>query len=111
MFSFHPFKGLHHHLSLYRHSFGVILYELVACEEPWAHLNNPMQVVGAVGFNRQRLQLPNDLQPEVSQLINDCWSEAPQHRPSFAEVLDRLGQLPGLVPSLSKRLASAARDE
>ena len=91
-------------------SFGVILYELVACEEPWAHLSNPMQVVGAVGYNRQRLVLPEDLQPEVSNLIGECWAEAPQHRPSFAEVMERLGRLTTLSPSLTKMASTAARE-
>ena len=82
----------------------------MACEEPWSHLINPMQVVGAVGYNRQRLQLPDDLQPDVSVLIGECWAEAPQHRPSFVEVLERLGKLTTLSPSLSKMASTAARD-
>ncbi len=67
-----------------------------------------MQVVGAVGFNRQRLELPADIQTEVAALVAECWAEAPQQRPSFAEVMERLAKLPGLAPSLSK---IASRDE
>ena len=69
-----------------------------------------MQVVGAVGFNKQRLELPSDVQPEVAQLIADCWSEVSAQRPSFAEVLERLAKLPCLTPTLTK-IATADRDD
>ncbi len=91
-------------------SYGVILYELVACEEPWAQLNNPMQVVGAVGFNKQRMEIPADVQPEVASLMHDCWAEAPHLRPAFSEVLVRLAKLPNLTPSFSKQCAAADRE-
>lgn len=67
----------------------MILWELVTGEEPWASLN-PMQVVGAVGFNRQRLELPPDITPEVKDLIHQCWAEAPSVRP-----------LPACLPALN----------
>lgn len=91
-------------------SYGVILYELVTGEKPWSHCLNRAQVIGAVGYNKQRLELPTDLHPQVVQLINDCWNEAPELRPSFAEVLERLASLRELVPSPT-RLAAAREDD
>ena len=44
------------------------------------------QVIGLVGYNHQHLPVPDDLQPEVAQLMLDCWAEAPEERPTFAEV-------------------------
>lgn len=32
-----------------------------------------MQVVGAVGFQNKRLEIPEEVDPEVAQIINDCW--------------------------------------
>ncbi|RDX69605.1 Serine/threonine-protein kinase EDR1, partial [Mucuna pruriens] len=44
------------------YSFGVILWELTTTKIPWRGLN-PMQVVGAVGFQNKRLEIPEDVNP------------------------------------------------
>lgn len=54
------------------YSFGVILWELATMRIPWKGLN-PMQVVGAVGFQNKRLEIPDDINPAVAQIIRDCW--------------------------------------
>lgn len=54
------------------YSFGVILWELATLGIPWKGLN-PMQVVGAVGFQNRRLEIPEDVDPVVAQIICDCW--------------------------------------
>lgn len=54
------------------YSFGVILWELTTCSIPWKGLN-PMQVVGAVGFQNRRLEIPEEVDPVVAQIIYDCW--------------------------------------
>lgn len=33
-----------------------------------------LQVIGAVGFMNQRLEIPNDIDPEWAALIESCWS-------------------------------------
>ncbi len=70
-----------------------------------------MQVVGAVGYDRQRLPIPDDIQPEVASLIRDCWKEKPSERPGFDEVLSRLNQLTAINPSLSCAAHRAQRNE
>lgn len=71
------------------YSFGVILWELVTETIPWDNLNS-MQVIGAVGFMNQRLELPKDLDPRMVSIIESCWLIDPQRRPSFQELLERL---------------------
>ncbi|XVF89098.1 hypothetical protein PTKIN_Ptkin19aG0103500 [Pterospermum kingtungense] len=71
------------------YSFGVILWELVTLRVPWKGLN-PMQVVGAVGFQHRRLEIPEDVDPVVAQIIRDCWHTEPHLRPSFAQLMSRL---------------------
>jgi hypothetical protein len=44
----------------------------------WASL----QVVGAVGWNDERLHVPESVQPELAKLITSCFAE-PQARPTF----------------------------
>jgi len=86
-------------------SYGVILWELVTGERPWSEMQNQMQVVGAVGWQNKRLDIPSDIQPEVAQLISDCFERDPSARPSFTDILKRLGSLKVLTPSPSLMLA------
>lgn len=77
------------------YSFGVILWELSTLQQPWSGIN-PMQVVGAVGFQNRRLEIPKNLEPSVARIIIGCWQSDPRLRPSFSEItvalkpLDRL---------------------
>uniref|UniRef100_A0A5B7AI21 non-specific serine/threonine protein kinase n=1 Tax=Davidia involucrata TaxID=16924 RepID=A0A5B7AI21_DAVIN len=77
-------------------SFGVVLWELATLRIPWAGLNS-MQVVGAVGFQNRRLDIPEAVDPMVAQIITDCWHREPQLRPSFAQLISRLKRLQHLV--------------
>ncbi|XP_022754663.1 serine/threonine-protein kinase EDR1-like [Durio zibethinus] len=74
------------------YSFGVILWELVTLCIPWKGLN-PMQVVGAVGFQNRHLDIPEDVDPMVAQIIRECWQTEPHLRPSFAQLVSRLRRL------------------
>ncbi|KAG2621470.1 hypothetical protein PVAP13_3NG241000 [Panicum virgatum] len=74
------------------YSYGVILWELVTQKIPWENLNS-MQVIGAVGFMNQRLDIPNDVDLQWTSIILSCWESDPQQRPSFQELLERLREL------------------
>ena len=41
-------------------------------QQPWGGMN-AMQVVGAVGFQHRRLEIPNDMDPVISDIIAKCW--------------------------------------
>ncbi|XP_055807072.1 serine/threonine-protein kinase CTR1-like isoform X2 [Solanum dulcamara] len=71
------------------YSFGVILWELATLQQPWSKLNAP-QVIAAVGFNRKRLDIPSDLNPQVATIIEACWANEPWKRPSFSTIMDML---------------------
>ncbi|KAL2963684.1 hypothetical protein AAZX31_17G215500 [Glycine max] len=77
-------------------NFGVILWELTTTRIPWQGLN-PMQVVGAVGFQNKRLEIPEDVNPVVAQIIHDCWQTEPHLRPSFSQLMSRLYRLQNLI--------------
>eukprot|EP00803_Ostreobium_quekettii_P004804 evm.model.scf_1329.5 EVM.evm.TU.scf_1329.5 scf_1329:31213-38564(-) len=85
------------------YSYGVILYELITGKEPWEELS-AMQVVGAVGFNGQQLELPPDLDPTVRGIMDKCMAVNPSDRPTFEEILKMLKPLTVLptVANLSK---------
>ncbi|GKD70158.1 dual specificity protein kinase splA-like protein, partial [Tanacetum coccineum] len=74
------------------YSYGVVLWELTTKKIPWADLNI-MQVIGAVGFMNQRLEIPKDVDPEWASLIESCWCSEPQSQPTFQEILSNLKDL------------------
>lgn len=78
------------------YSFGVILWELSTLQQPWSGIN-PMQVVGAVGFQNRRLEIPKNLEPSVARIIIDCWQSDPRLRPSFSELTVALKPLQRLL--------------
>ncbi|KAL1207361.1 putative serine/threonine-protein kinase SIS8 [Cardamine amara subsp. amara] len=74
------------------YSFGVVLWELVTEKIPWENLN-AMQVIGAVGFMNQRLEVPKNVDLQWISLMESCWHSEPQCRPSFQELMDKLREL------------------
>ncbi|KAI7744385.1 hypothetical protein M8C21_013838 [Ambrosia artemisiifolia] len=79
-------------------SFGIIVWELVTQSVPWGDMN-PLQVVGVVGFMDRRLDLPEDLDPSLSSIIQDCWQSNPALRPSFENIMTRLSGLMQNLPA------------
>ncbi|KAI4347249.1 hypothetical protein L6164_008077 [Bauhinia variegata] len=73
-------------------SYGVILWELSTLQQPWGGMN-PMQVVGAVGFQHRRLDIPDNVDPAIADIIRKCWQTDPKLRPSFAEIMAALKPL------------------
>ncbi|XP_010498195.1 PREDICTED: serine/threonine-protein kinase EDR1-like [Camelina sativa] len=74
------------------YSYGVILWELFTLQQPWGKMN-PMQVVGAVGFQHRRLEIPEFVDPGIADIIRKCWQTDPRLRPSFGEIMASLKQL------------------
>eukprot|EP00250_Pteridium_aquilinum_P013536 c21400_g2_i2 orf=780-4208(-) len=74
------------------YSFGVILWELVTLQQPWGGMN-PMQVVGAVGFQHRTLDIPENVDPALVRIIRQCWQSDPALRPSFADIMTALRPL------------------
>ncbi|KAJ3700585.1 hypothetical protein LUZ61_004290 [Rhynchospora tenuis] len=79
-------------------SFGVILWELCTLQQPWEGMN-PMQVVGAVGFQHRRLDIPDNMDPVISKIIRECWQTDPKLRPSFSEIMGALKPLLKSMPN------------
>ncbi|EOA34207.1 hypothetical protein CARUB_v10021716mg [Capsella rubella] len=96
------------------YSYGVILWELFTLQQPWGKMN-AMQVVGAVGFQHRRLDIPDFVDPAIADIISKCWQTDSKLRPSFAEIMASLKRLqkpvtgsniPRPVPTSSSSLAT-----
>ncbi|KAL2902417.1 putative serine/threonine-protein kinase SIS8 [Bienertia sinuspersici] len=88
-------------------SFGVILWELVTVKIPWDNLN-ALQVVGVVGFMDRRLDIPDNLDPCILSVINDCWQSKPELRPSFQDVIQRMTEILQSIPATATLLFEKA---
>ncbi|KAG0534169.1 hypothetical protein BDA96_04G256300 [Sorghum bicolor] len=82
-------------------SYGVILWELCTLLQPWEGMN-AMQVVGAVGFQNRRLDIPDNIDPAIAEIIVQCWHTDPKLRPSFADIMAKLKPL---LKNLASNLA------
>ncbi|CAN4083503.1 unnamed protein product [Withania somnifera] len=73
-------------------SFGVVLWELLTGEIPYAYLT-PLQA--AIGVVQQGLRptIPKSTHPKLAELLEKCWKQDPTERPDFSEILDILKQL------------------
>ncbi|KAK4256587.1 hypothetical protein QN277_006291 [Acacia crassicarpa] len=91
-------------------SFGVILWELSTMQQPWGGMN-PMQVVGAVGFQHRRLEIPDDMDPAIADIIRKCWQTDPRLRPSFAEIMAALKPLQKPIISSQVQRSSGAHEK
>ncbi|GAQ78444.1 Protein kinase superfamily protein [Klebsormidium nitens] len=68
------------------YSFGVILWELTTMQRPWGGMKTG-QIIGAVGFQDQRLPIPDTVDPTIASLIRNCWKRDPRGRPAFQDVV------------------------
>ncbi|XP_026430285.1 uncharacterized protein LOC113326826 isoform X2 [Papaver somniferum] len=60
------------------YSYGVVLWEIATQKIPWDNYNS-MQVIGAVGFMDQRLDIPKETDLEWVSIIESCWQSDPKH--------------------------------
>ncbi|XP_062229403.1 uncharacterized protein LOC133927114 [Phragmites australis] len=70
-------------------SFGIVLWELLTGEEPYADLHYGV-IIGGIVSNTLRPPVPDSCDPEWRSLMEQCWSTEPYERPSFTEIANRL---------------------
>ncbi|KAL6603065.1 hypothetical protein ACP70R_043426 [Stipagrostis hirtigluma subsp. patula] len=70
-------------------SFGIVLWELLTGEEPYADLHYGV-IIGGIVSNTLRPQVPDSCDPEWRSLMEQCWATEPSERPSFTEIANRL---------------------
>ncbi|KAG5598133.1 hypothetical protein H5410_039365 [Solanum commersonii] len=70
-------------------SFGIVLWEILTGEEPYANMHYGA-IIGGIVNNTLRPTIPNYCDSEWRCLMEQCWSPNPASRPSFTEIASRL---------------------
>ena len=73
------------------YSFGMLLWEIVARDRPHLSFESwsiPEQVMGGL-----RPPIPSFCPFEFSDIINQCWSKNPAHRPTFSQLVVQLKEI------------------
>ncbi|PPD89153.1 hypothetical protein GOBAR_DD13910 [Gossypium barbadense] len=78
-------------------SFGIVLWEILTGEEPYANMHygaiiasQSKSLRGGIVSNTLRPTIPSFCDPEWRKLMEQCWSPNPAARPSFTEIASRL---------------------
>ncbi|XP_065852689.1 serine/threonine-protein kinase STY13 isoform X2 [Euphorbia lathyris] len=71
------------------YSFGIVLWELLTNRMPFEGMSN-LQAAYAAAFKQERPNLPEDISPDLAFIIQSCWVEDPNLRPSFSQIIRML---------------------
>ncbi|XP_068651698.1 uncharacterized protein [Aristolochia californica] len=74
------------------YSFGIVMWELLTGEEPYADMHCA-SIIGGIVNNTLRPHIPTWCDPEWKSLMESCWSSDPGDRPSFSEISQSLRKM------------------
>ncbi|KAJ0257137.1 putative Ser/Thr protein kinase [Hirschfeldia incana] len=70
-------------------SFGIVLWEILTGEEPYANMHYGA-IIGGIVNNTLRPTIPSYCDSDWRILMEECWAPNPTARPSFTEIARRL---------------------
>jgi serine/threonine protein kinase len=70
------------------YAYGIVLWEIATGEVPFVGLE-PAQIVVQVFMKDLRPPLPDRLNPQIRELITQCWDKNPDLRPTFDDIVSR----------------------
>jgi serine/threonine protein kinase len=80
------------------YSFGIVLWELLTNRMPFEGMSN-LQAAYAAAFKHQRPSIPDEISPDLAFIIQSCWMEDPNMRPSFSQIIRMLNEFLFTLPS------------
>ncbi|KAK9167950.1 hypothetical protein Syun_000090 [Stephania yunnanensis] len=91
------------------YSFGIVLWELLTNRMPFEGMSN-LQAAYAAAFKQVRPTLPEGIHPDLAFVIQSCWVEDPNLRPSFDQIIRMLNAFHfNLLPPPSTPESSSAK--
>lgn len=79
-------------------SFGIVLWEILTGEEPYANMHYGA-IIGGIVNNTLRPPVPSFCDPEWRILMEQCWAPDPSARPCFTEIARRLRAMSAACPT------------
>jgi len=73
-------------------SFGIVLWELLSGQVPYADLT-PLQAAVGVVQKGLRPTIPKNINPKLAELLLRCWKADPSERPDFSEITTVLQEI------------------
>jgi serine/threonine protein kinase len=75
------------------YAFAMILFRIVTNHSPFPDVRGkPAAVRMQRVMDGRRAEIGSDIVPFVRSLIESCWAQNPEDRPSFAQIMDILNQ-------------------
>ncbi|GER41016.1 protein kinase family protein [Striga asiatica] len=78
-------------------SFGIVLWEILTGEEPYANMHYGA-IIGGIVNNTLRPPVPSFCDPDWRLLMEQCWAPDPFLRPSFTQIARRLRTMSSAKP-------------
>ena len=71
------------------YSFGIVAWEVLSRELPWANVARPREVYIYVVLKSLRPDMPVDAPIDIVNMIKACWAGEPDARPTFSTIMQR----------------------
>jgi hypothetical protein len=84
------------------YAMGCLLWETITCNIIWCGVLLPDLIISL--HNKERPDIPANVDPEIANLIRDCWAEDPVHRPHAVDLWRRVSELDVNNPDFNKPL-------
>ncbi|XP_039051277.1 uncharacterized protein LOC120192598 isoform X1 [Hibiscus syriacus] len=78
------------------YSFGIVMWELLTGEEPYADMHCA-SIIGGIVNDSLRPAIPVWCDPEWKALMEQCWASDPADRPSFSEISQKLRNMAAAI--------------
>jgi len=75
------------------YSFAIVLWEILTRKEAFAHHNDYDTFLDAVCVNMERPPIPEDCLPSIKNLLEACWNDNPNVRPTFPQIVQALDEI------------------
>lgn len=72
------------------YSFGIVAWEVLSMEIPWADEALPFDIYTRVVFKGDRPEIPGDAPDDIASVLRACWAGPPQERPTSGEIWEIL---------------------
>ncbi|CAN0113058.1 unnamed protein product, partial [Scytosiphon promiscuus] len=72
------------------YSFGIVSWEVLSRELPWASTSHPNEIYIRVVLNKLRPDIPVDAPTDIANMISACWAGEPKVRPTFSVIIERI---------------------